>query len=264
MSRMLEVIDKGRCTDEHPDPLLFVHGAWHAAWCWDEHFLDFFAARGYRAVALSLRGHGGSPGRNRLRWTRIRDYVDDVAEVAAQLPTRPVLVAHSMGGFTAQHYLQRHRAPAAILVTPIQPAGVLRLTTSIARRHPRDFAKCNTELRLEPLVRTPALARDLFFSATMPAAQVDSYQRRLQDESYRAFLDMLALDLVRTKRVDSVPMLVLGAELDTIVTEREIHRTATAYGAEAKMFPGMAHDLMLEAGWQGVAETIDDWLSRSG
>ena len=30
--------------------LLFVHGAWHGAWCWAEHFLDFFAAQGYAAA----------------------------------------------------------------------------------------------------------------------------------------------------------------------------------------------------------------------
>src|SRR5215813_5709991 len=58
---MLEVIDKGSCTEAHPVPLLFVHGGWHGAWCWDDHFLDFFADAGYRAVALSLRGHGASP-----------------------------------------------------------------------------------------------------------------------------------------------------------------------------------------------------------
>src|SRR5271168_3479351 len=88
--RMLEVIDKGSCSDSHPVPLLFVHGALHAAWCWDEHFLDFFADKGYHAVALSLRGHGASPGRERLRWTGLQEYVGDVAETAAQLPTQPV------------------------------------------------------------------------------------------------------------------------------------------------------------------------------
>lgn len=64
---MLEVVDKGSCTEAHPVPLLFVHGAWHAAWCWDVHFLDHFADRGYRALAVSLRGHGGSPTTMPLR-----------------------------------------------------------------------------------------------------------------------------------------------------------------------------------------------------
>jgi pimeloyl-ACP methyl ester carboxylesterase len=58
---MLELLDKASATESHPVPLLFVHGAWHAAWCWDERFLDFFADRGYRALAMSLRGHGKSP-----------------------------------------------------------------------------------------------------------------------------------------------------------------------------------------------------------
>ena len=38
----------------HPTPVLFVHGAWHGAWCWEEHFLDFFADRGHRVAACLL------------------------------------------------------------------------------------------------------------------------------------------------------------------------------------------------------------------
>jgi pimeloyl-ACP methyl ester carboxylesterase len=57
---MLEVIDKGSGSEAHPAPLLFVHGGWHGAWCWDEHFLRFFADKGYQALAVSLRGHGNS------------------------------------------------------------------------------------------------------------------------------------------------------------------------------------------------------------
>ncbi len=29
-------------------PILFVHGAWHGAWCW-ENFLPYFAERGYES-----------------------------------------------------------------------------------------------------------------------------------------------------------------------------------------------------------------------
>ena len=54
---MIEVIDKGCVSEFRPVPFHFVHAAWHAAWCWDEHFLSFFADKGYRALAVSLRGH---------------------------------------------------------------------------------------------------------------------------------------------------------------------------------------------------------------
>jgi pimeloyl-ACP methyl ester carboxylesterase len=55
---ILETIEKGRRSATHPTPLLFVHGGWHAVWCWDDNFLDFFADKGFRAVGVSLRGHG--------------------------------------------------------------------------------------------------------------------------------------------------------------------------------------------------------------
>jgi pimeloyl-ACP methyl ester carboxylesterase len=257
---MLEVIDKGACSKAHPVPLLFVHGSWHGAWCWDEHFLDFFADKGYRAVALSLRGHGASPGRERLRWTRLQEYVADIAETAAQLPSQPVLVGHSMGGFVVQKYLEHHTAAGAILVASVPPTGVLRATLRVAFHHPVPFVKVNASLRLAPLVATPELVRDLFFSASTPDEQVNTYQQRLQDEGYRGFLDMLALDLVKSKHVNRVPMLVLGAEDDFIVSQRQIRRVAAVYGAEAEIFPNMGHDMMLEPGWAGVAERIDMWL----
>jgi hypothetical protein len=101
----IEVIDKGSSSDIHPAPLLFVHGGWHAAWCWDEHFLDFFADAGYRAIALSLRGHGSSPNARPLSQCSVADYVEDVCSVADGLPTSPVLIGHSMGGFLVQMYL---------------------------------------------------------------------------------------------------------------------------------------------------------------
>jgi pimeloyl-ACP methyl ester carboxylesterase len=75
---MLELIDKGDYGDNRGAPMVFVHSGVHAAWCWDEHFLDFFAGHGYRALALSLRGHGASPTAKRLKTCSIADYVDDL------------------------------------------------------------------------------------------------------------------------------------------------------------------------------------------
>jgi pimeloyl-ACP methyl ester carboxylesterase len=87
----LEVFDKGSASTAHPAPLLFVHGAWHAAWCWSN-FLDFFADKGYRSLALSVRGHGRSPSSKPLRACSLADYVDDVESVAASLSTPPVVI----------------------------------------------------------------------------------------------------------------------------------------------------------------------------
>ena len=99
---MLELISRQPSGKTHRTPLLFVHGAWHAAWCWDEHFLPYFAAHGYEAHAVSLRGHGSSPGPKRLSWVSTADYVADVAATVQQFAVPPVIIGHSMGGFVVQ------------------------------------------------------------------------------------------------------------------------------------------------------------------
>src|SRR5512144_1553366 len=120
----LEIISKAPRQKTHETPLLFLHGAWHAAWCW-ENFLPYFAEQGYETHALSLRGHGNSEGRERIRWFSARDYVADLAQTVDGLGTPPVLIAHSMGGYITQKYLESYTLPAAVLLSSLPTVGIL-------------------------------------------------------------------------------------------------------------------------------------------
>ncbi|TPG32272.1 alpha/beta hydrolase [Mycolicibacterium hodleri] len=259
---MLEVIDKGRASDAHPVPLLFVHGAWHAAWCWDEHFLNFFADKGYRALALSLRGHGQSPAGKRLRDCSFDDYLEDVTSVADELPVRPVVIGHSMAGVIVQRYLETRAAPAGVLMASMPPTGFLGSGLRWMRKHPWHFAKLSVTGESLPFVSTPPLARERFFSTHTPERLVVEYASRLQEESARSGLDGV-MTRPRPDRVTN-PMLVLGAADDGAVTPREVRATARAYGIDPEFFPNMGHDMMLEPGWQAVAERIHAWLGARG
>src|SRR5512147_461618 len=168
--------------DSRSPPLLFVQGALHGAWCWGVHFLDYFADHGFAAHAVNLRGHGQSDGPKSLRWTRIVDYVDDMKAAMRQLPGAPVLIGHSMGGFIIEKYLEDHSAPAAVLLTTPPPSGLLGATFRIAKRHPLVFARINLTLSLYPLVSTPALAREAFFSEELPDALLVKYWEQMQDD----------------------------------------------------------------------------------
>ncbi len=260
---MLEVIDKGCESESHPVALLFVHGAWHAAWCWDEHFLDFFADRGYRAVALSVRGHGRSPTSKPLRACSLADYVEDVSSVAGTLPSRPVVVGHSLGGLFVQKYLESQDAPAAVLMASMPPQGNLGSTLRWFRRHPWHMTKIVTTGKSVAYVNTLQLARERFFSEQMPDSDVLKYVARFGEESARIGLDGLVLNLPRPKRV-TTPLLVLGAQNDGAHTAEEVRATARAYRTEAEFFPNMGHDMMLEPGWPAVAERIHTWLGTHG
>jgi pimeloyl-ACP methyl ester carboxylesterase len=241
--------------------LLFVHGAWHGAWCWDEHFLDFFAAKGYRSLAVSLRGHGKSPAPKAKRLCSIADFVDDVASVADSLPTRPVLVGHSLGGFVVQKYLESHDAPCAALLASAPPSGITRFLLRRFKLHPWLTARTlGIGKSLRCIGGAPELARESFFSQSLPAADVVRYAAQLGEEYVgKMVLDMLWLDLPRPNLV-TTPLLVLGAENDIVFTQREVRATAAAYHTEADFFPKMAHDMMLEPRWADVAERIHAWL----
>lgn len=40
--------------EKNSPPLVFIHGSFHAAWCWAEHWLPFFSQHGFDSYALSL------------------------------------------------------------------------------------------------------------------------------------------------------------------------------------------------------------------
>ncbi|GAB4460453.1 MAG: alpha/beta hydrolase [Anaerolineales bacterium] len=259
----LELIHQKAAGAARAAPVLFVHGKWHGAWCWRENFMPYFAKNGYDVYALSLRGHGGSDGRERLRWHSIADYVADVAWAVRQIGQPPVIVGHSMGGFITQKYLEAHSAPAAVLLTPVPYYGLWHSTWQVFRRHPLIVLRVLATMRLYPVVETPALAREGLFSRDMPTEEVQKYHRQLQDESFRAYLDELGLNLVHPQRVQT-PLLVIAAENDAVVPLKTVRDTARAYGTEAVILPGLAHDVMLEPKWQVGADRILEWLAKRG
>lgn len=242
-----------------PTSLIFVHGAWHGAWCW-EHFQPYFVELGYTSYALNLRGHGGSDGRGRLRWTSGSEFVRDLEQVVDEVPGPMVLIGHSMGGYLIQKYLESGSAAAAILLASTPVNSTFKMFHRLAIQKPWQTLKMHLTMEPFALIETPRLAQEAFFSADMPAEEISKHFARLQSESYRVGWDTVCLNPPRPKRVHRVPMLVLGAQNDKIILPSETEETAAAYGVKAEFFPGMAHDMMLEKGWTGVAKRIALWL----
>ncbi len=239
--------------------ILLIHGGWCGPWYWDD-FGGRLAEQGHEVRAMRLRGHRQQPGRI---WHRIEHYLDDVRQAATEFVDPPILVGHSMGGLLTQLHLERDPARGAVLLASIPPGGTARMVARLGARHPLPMLKANLLLRLRPLVGTPALVRDLFFTSDTPQQVVDGCHARLQDESYLAFVDMLLFVRPRPSRVHA-PMLVIGAERDGIVDVSDVRRTARAYGVQAEILPGIGHNVMLEEGWQQVADRIGSWVGQIG
>ena len=240
-------------------PILLIHGGWIGPWCWDQ-FAGSLADRGHDVRAMRLRGHDRQPGRI---WHRIEHYLDDVRHAAAGFGEPPLLVGHSMGGLLAQKHLERYPARGAVLLASIPTGGTAGVVARLSARHPLAMLQANLLLSLRPLVDTTALVRELFFTTHTPQHLVDTCHARLQDESYLAFIDMLAFARPAPHRVRA-PVLVIGGEMDGIISVAEVQRTARAYGVEPQIVPGMGHSMMLEEGWQDVADRVDAWVRQIG
>ncbi|MEO6022683.1 MAG: alpha/beta fold hydrolase [Burkholderiales bacterium] len=243
-------------------PLLFIHGGWHGAWCWQPHYMPFFAEQGYDTYAMSFRGHGRSEGRGSLRRSSVMDFVRDIEHVVATLPEPPVIVAHSIGAFIALHYLRYATPRAVVMLAPVSPQGLGRLTLRLGLRHPLRFLFMQATLSCRYAVNDLALARHLLFSDQMPDEEATQYWSKLQDESYRLFLDALFLNLPSQPPAYNLPRLVIQAGQDRIMTKRDIDASARFLDTQPCLIKAAAHDLMLDPTWRDSAGEIEKFLAH--
>jgi pimeloyl-ACP methyl ester carboxylesterase len=248
----LELLERQPARDEGRAPVLFVHGLGHGAWCW-EHWLDGTAEAGHPAYAVSLRGHAGSAGR--LRTSLLGHYVDDVVRTATSLGRPAVLVGHSMGGLVVQRALARYAAVAAVLVTPVPAHPAVGALMRIARQHPTDalriLAGGSLPLRPEYLFRE------------LPPHEAEKHAGRCHGESGLVQYQLVVHGPSR-RPLGRPPVLVLATPDDGLVPVRGIRSTAARYGAELREFPGMGHDLMLDARWREPLDAMLSWLRERG
>jgi len=237
-------------TDQGKPPVLFVPGFGHGAWVFAEFWLGHAAARGFPAYAVSLRGHGGSESAPR---TTLRAYVHDVVQVAAGLPRQAVLVGHGAGALVVTRALARYPARAGVLVAPV--LGGLGTVGAALWRNPLGT--------LPAIFGGPLrLSRRQLFSREVPAEVAREYAARLGRAAPLAQWQVL-VHRDAEPPVGDPPVLVVGSPDDRVVSRSALQRAATRYGGAPLLFPGMGHDLMLDARRREPIDAILDWLDKA-
>jgi pimeloyl-ACP methyl ester carboxylesterase len=178
-------------------------------------------------------------------------YVADVVATAQSLPRPPVLVGHSMGGLVVQQALARFAAPAGVLVAPVPAHPAVASLLAIARRHPLDA------LRIVGGGSLPLRAEYLF--SELPPLEAQALSDRCGPESALAQYQLL---MHRPSRppLGGAQVLVLASPDDRLVPVRGVRSTAARYGGRIEEFPGMGHDLMLDARWRQPFDAMLAWL----
>jgi pimeloyl-ACP methyl ester carboxylesterase len=238
----------------HP-PVLFIHGYFAVAELWTE-WLELFAGRGVPAYAVNLRGRASSGASAGLGAVSIADFAEDAASIARYLG-RPSIVAHSMGGLIAQRLLEQDLARAAVLIAPAPPRGIPLINPRLAIKQLRYLPQVLGSRVLEPNLEH---LRELAFNR-VPRELQDTALAAMVPDSGRAGREMsltgVAVDASRVR----APMLVIAAEDDRFIPSAVVARIARRYRATLETIGGHGHMVIIEPGWNSLAERVLRWLA---
>jgi non-heme chloroperoxidase len=259
---MLETLRVGDLTVAHarPDapsgpPVLFVHGIFVDAREWTDWLLHF-AARGFPAYAVNLRGRAGSRPTPRLGSVSVDDYVQDAADVARRLG-RAAVVGHSMGGLIAQRLAALDVVRSAVLITPAPPRGIVLFSRELAVKQ----LKYLPHILLNRVIEPDAEALRQLAMNRAPATVQERAMSQLVPDSGRAGRQISVTGVPVDRAKVKCPMLVIAAEQDRFVPARVVARIAKRYGAQLEVIPGHGHIVTMEPGWESLADRVAAWIS---
>ncbi len=249
--------------EQYSTPVLFLHGMWHAAWCWEE-FIPYFTEAGFTCYSFNLRNHGVERDPKGMRWIKIADYVKDLEEAVQQIGTNPVIIGHSMGGFIVQKYLEKSEPAATILLATNPHNGNLVATLRTFRKYPLTVLKSILTFNMIGMTTSKDRYRTMFLTE---GTEVDSNYERIQNEAFRAYMDTVFFNLPRVgkiKKTLSKPdnLLVIAGENDTFFSPRTLEKTAFKYGGHFKVFEGLGHNVMSGPGSDKVAAYCIEFLKE--
>lgn len=250
----LELISK---VQEKPKAqIIFLHGACLGTWIWEKHFMPYFFENGFNVHAFNFRNHGKSEGIGSLRWNSIQDYVEDLEQIIASLEGPIILIGHSMGGMTIQHYLKNtdSKVKAAVMLCAVPRQGVWSLIGKLLLEHPLKFLESTLKASWLPILQHPKRLKQLMLRKDFPESEIKSVQAKLQDESFWAFLQML---FNRPKVPQNhIPILVVAGDEDYLFPVSQSLSLAKTYQAKSFILNQGSHSLMMETDWEKAADQI--------
>ena len=239
-------------------PVLLVHGIAGGAWYW-EPWLGFLADRGWPAYALELRGRPGSRPVPALGRVSLRDYVDDVREMAAALG-RPAVVGHSMGGLLVQKAAEADPFAAIVLLCSMPPKGIWFARPRLMLRQ---LLHLRTMLLERPLVADPDDLADMTLNR-VPEPERAELARRFDPESGRVARELSLGGLAVDPAAIRAPLLAVGATEDRFFSPDVARKIAARYGVPLRLYEGHAHFVVMEPGWERIAADVEGWLRERG
>lgn len=256
-------------------PILLVHGLWMTPKSWDP-WVQMYRDLGHDVVVPAWPGIGDrTPAEVRadpsaLRGIGLGAVIDSIAEVAAGLPVRPIIMGHSFGGLITQVLADRGLGSAYVGVAPGQPAGIPVLPLSTFRSGLPVLGNpfgINAASQIGKGHFHYTFGNDLTREASdviWEEQAIPSYNR-LFFEGVAGAVTGRGASRVDFGKADRAPLLVVAGTRDHVVPPsiaRAVVRRYQSKGTalvEYREYEGRTHRLVSQDGWEEIASTALDW-----
>ncbi|GBG65444.1 hypothetical protein CBR_g51039 [Chara braunii] len=153
-----------------------------------------------------------------------------------------------------------------ILCCSIPPTGSGSLLKRLFFKDPITWWKTTIAFIFKTYVKDPNMCRLLFFSKSIAEDKLARYHQLVSQSSKMPTLEfgkLRKLYPLLERPAHPPPVLALGAEYDTIMDDVGIGETAEFYGTKPVVVARIAHDVMLDDGWERVVEVIREWMGEN-
>lgn len=258
------------------ETVVLIHGAWMTPLSW-EHWLDRYTDRGHYALAPAWPGLDAEPEQLRrdpspLQGLGITEVVDHYDKIIRGLDRPPIVIGHSFGGLVMQLLLDRGLGAAGVAIGTAAPKGVLTLPYSLIRSA---WPVLGNPANLKKAMPLTAEQFHYRFMNTKSKADSDAaYGRYCIPGAARPFFQAAlaninpnAVTKIQHKNPARAPMLFVTGSEDHIsppsINRANLKRQQRAQSAtEYKEYPGRAHFIAGEDGWEEVADYALSWATE--
>jgi pimeloyl-ACP methyl ester carboxylesterase len=257
-------------------PVVFIHGLWLLPSSWAK-WADFFKQAGYAPLTPDWPDDPETVEEARANpdvfaKKSLGQIADHTADVIGRLNEKPAVIGHSTGGLLAQILAGRGLSAATVAIDPGPFRGVLPL--------PASTLKASGPFLVNPAYRGRAITLTFDqFKYGWTNALDDDEAKRLY-ETYHVAGSGLALAQMGnaninprtearadTKNPARGPLLILDGEKDhtvpwAIANASYKRQKSNPSVTEIKKVPNRGHALTIDHGWQEVAQSALDFVTR--
>jgi non-heme chloroperoxidase len=258
-------------------PVMFIHGLWLLSSSW-QRWRDLFEANGYTTIAPGWPDDPASVAEARehpevFAHKMVQDVTDHYLNAISELTTKPAVIGHSFGGLIAQKIAGEGASAATVAIDNAPFKGVLALPISSLKsaapvlgnptNHGKAIALTFDQFKFGWANNLDdAEAKELYETYHVAASGAPLFQAAVAN--FNLFGGETRVDHTNPGRG---PLLIVAGEADNTVP---LAITEASYKIQAKnpgvteiaRIEGRGHSLVIDHGWQEVAETALAFVKR--